>query len=92
MNFLMLTIAGVVSAAAFLSLCVYIFLAVRGKSITLYSVGLIESVVRNCNGLNVMVLQLGVVLSSGNTRFDGTVRAIQEKFHQILPGLISPIH
>lgn len=32
-----LIIAGVASTAAFLSLCVYIFLAVWGKSITLYS-------------------------------------------------------
>lgn len=32
-----LIIAGVMSTASFLSLCVYIFLALRGKSITLYS-------------------------------------------------------
>lgn len=37
MKLAMLTIAGVASTAAFLSLCVYIFLAARGKSITLYS-------------------------------------------------------
>lgn len=35
-----LIIAGVASTAAFLSLCVYIFLAVWGKSITLYSTSL----------------------------------------------------
>ncbi|MDG4474827.1 hypothetical protein [Thiovibrio frasassiensis] len=37
MKLVMLTIAGVTSTAAFMSLCVYIFLAVRGKSVTLYS-------------------------------------------------------
>lgn len=56
-----------------------------------YPVGLIESVVKNCNGLNVMALQLGVVLS-GDSRYEGVVRAMQEKHHQILPGLISPLH
>lgn len=56
-----------------------------------YPVGLIESAVRNCNGLNVMVLQLGVVLT-GDPRYEGVVRAIQEKHNHILPSLISPLH
>ncbi|WP_229635444.1 DUF6988 family protein [Pseudomonas syringae] len=56
-----------------------------------YPAKLIEDVIRNCNGLNVMTLQFGIVLS-GDPRFAGTVRAVQEEFHQILPGLISPLH
>lgn len=56
-----------------------------------YPAGLIEDVLRNSNGLNVMTLQLGVVLT-GDQRYAGSVKAIQEKYHQILPGLISPIH
>lgn len=55
-----------------------------------YPVKLIQDVLRNSNGLNVMTLQLGIVLT-GDPRFAGTVRAVQEEFHQILPGLISPI-
>ncbi|WP_249731724.1 DUF6988 family protein [Pseudomonas syringae] len=56
-----------------------------------YPDGLIESAVRNCNGLSVMVLQLCVVLT-GDPRYEGVVRTIQEKHSQILPGLISPLH
>lgn len=56
-----------------------------------YPVKLIEDALRNCNGLNVMTLQLGIVLS-GDPRFAGTVRVMQEEFHQILPGLISPLN
>jgi len=44
-----------------------------------------------CNGLNVMVFQLGVVLTD-DSRCEGVVRAMQEKHHQILPGLISPLY
>jgi hypothetical protein len=53
-----------------------------------YPAKLIEDVLRNCNGLNVMTLQLGIVLT-GDPRFASTVRAVQEEFRQILPGLIS---
>lgn len=56
-----------------------------------YPVKLIQDVLRNSNGLNVMTLQLGIVLT-GDPRLAGTVRAVQEEFHQILPGLISPLH
>ncbi|OLY72313.1 hypothetical protein AU074_13630 [Pseudomonas sp. ATCC PTA-122608] len=56
-----------------------------------YPAGLIEDVLRNSNGLNVMTLQLGVVLT-GVQRYAGAVKAIQEKYHQILPGLISPLN
>ncbi|EKG30941.1 hypothetical protein Pav631_3771 [Pseudomonas avellanae BPIC 631] len=55
-----------------------------------YTAGLIESAVRSCNGLSLMVFQLGVVLT-GDPRYKGVVRAIQEKYHQILPGLVSPL-
>jgi hypothetical protein len=53
--------------------------------------GLHAALVRNCNGLNVMVLQLGVVLP-GDPRYEGVEHAMQEKHHQILPGLISLLH
>lgn len=56
-----------------------------------YPSGLIEDVVRNSNGLNVMTLQLGIVLT-GDQRFAGTVKAIQERFHHVLPSLISPLN
>jgi len=55
-----------------------------------YPVELIEIAVRNCNGLNVMVLQLGTIMS-GDTNSVGVVRAVQEKYHRVLPGLISPL-
>lgn len=55
-----------------------------------YPIALIQSAIRNSNGLNVMALQLGVVLS-GNPSNTGLVRRTQEMFHQILPGLISPL-
>ncbi|KPW44416.1 hypothetical protein ALO54_100985 [Pseudomonas syringae pv. philadelphi] len=55
-----------------------------------YAAGLIESAVRSCNGLSLMVFQLGVVLT-GDPRYEGVVRATQEKYHQILPGLVSPL-
>ncbi len=53
-----------------------------------YPAKLIQDVLRNSNGLNVMTLQLGIVLT-GDSRVAGTVRAVQEEFHQILPGPIS---
>lgn len=56
-----------------------------------YPVKLIQDVLRNSNGLNVMTLQMGVILT-GNPRFNGVISAVQEEFHQILPGLTSPIH
>lgn len=56
-----------------------------------YPGGLIESAIRNCNGLSVMVLQLCIVLT-GDARYKGVVRTIQEKHSQILPALISPLH
>lgn len=55
-----------------------------------YPAKLIQDVLRNSNGLNVMTLQVGIVVT-GDPRFAGTVRAVQEEFHQILPGLISPL-
>ncbi|WP_228393799.1 DUF6988 family protein [Pseudomonas helleri] len=56
-----------------------------------YPTKLIQDALRNSNGLNVMTLQMGVILS-GDPRFKGVVRAVQEEFHQILPGLMSPLH
>jgi len=56
-----------------------------------YPVKLVQDVLRNSNGLNVMTLQVGVILT-GDPRFNGVIRAVQEEFHQILPGLTSPIH
>lgn len=56
-----------------------------------YPVKLIQDVLRNSNGLNVMTLQMGVILT-GDPRFNGVIRAVQEEFDQILPGLTSPIH
>ncbi|MDU8498404.1 hypothetical protein RYB01_04320 [Pseudomonas syringae] len=55
-----------------------------------YPARLIESAVRSCNGLSLMVFQLGVVLT-GDPRYEGVVRATQKKYHQILPGLVSPL-
>lgn len=55
-----------------------------------YPPELIEAVVRNSNGLNIMALQLGVALS-GDTRFEGVVRAFHEEFHDALPAVISPL-
>lgn len=49
-----------------------------------YPVKLIEDVLRNSNGLNVMTYQLAVVLT-GDPRYAGTVKALQDKYHQILP-------
>ncbi|KIY17259.1 hypothetical protein AO287_26605 [Pseudomonas savastanoi] len=54
-----------------------------------YPVRLVQDVLRNSNGLNVMTLQVGIILT-GDPRFNGVIRAVQEEFHQILPGLISP--
>ncbi|MBH3362211.1 hypothetical protein I5Q29_04205 [Pseudomonas sp. URMO17WK12:I11] len=51
-----------------------------------YPVQLIQDVLRNSNGLNVMTLQMGLILS-GNPRFNGAIRAVQEGYQQILPGL-----
>ena len=51
-----------------------------------YPVKLIQDVLRNSNGLNVMTLQMGVILS-GDPRFNSAVRAVQEGYQQILPGL-----
>lgn len=56
-----------------------------------YPVKLIQDVLRNSNGLNVMTLQMGVILS-GDPCFNGVIRAVQEGFHQILPGLVPPLH
>jgi hypothetical protein len=55
-----------------------------------YPVKLIQDAVRSSNGLNMMTLQVGVILT-GDPRFDGVVRAMQDEFHQILPSLISPL-
>ena len=55
-----------------------------------YPPELVETVVRNSNGLNVMALQLGTVVS-GDRRFEGVVRAFQEEFLDALPALISPL-
>ncbi|MEB0007887.1 hypothetical protein QN412_13715 [Pseudomonas sp. RTB3] len=55
-----------------------------------YPAGLVDGAIRNSNGLNIMVLQLGVILS-GDPSFEGVVRAMQEKYHALLPGLISPL-
>jgi len=56
-----------------------------------YPEELIENVIRNSNGLNVMALQLSIVLS-GEPRFDGTVRTVQETYHRVLPGLFSAMN
>jgi hypothetical protein len=56
-----------------------------------YPPELLESVIVNSNGLNVMTLMLGTILT-GDTRLSGTVRKIQEKHHQVLPNLISPLN
>lgn len=56
-----------------------------------YPLKLVEDVLRNSNGLNMMTLQVGTILS-GHSRFYGAIRTAQEEFHQILPGLAPPIH
>ncbi|KPB13560.1 hypothetical protein AC519_3160 [Pseudomonas savastanoi] len=55
-----------------------------------YPATLVEDVLRNSNGLNMMTLQMGMILS-GDLRFFGLIGAVQEEFHQILPGLASPL-
>ncbi|WP_235206014.1 DUF6988 family protein [Pseudomonas syringae] len=56
-----------------------------------YPVQLVQDVLRNSNGLNVMTLQVGVILT-GDPSFNGVIRAVQEEFHQILPGLAPQIN
>ncbi|WP_372438136.1 hypothetical protein ACCM60_12965 [Pseudomonas chlororaphis subsp. aureofaciens] len=56
-----------------------------------YPPELIQSGIQNSNGLNVMTLQLGVILT-GDPCLAGTVRAVQEKYHQVLPDQIPPPH
>lgn len=56
-----------------------------------YPPELIEDVVKNSNGLNVMTFQLASILS-GDPRFSGSMKAMQERFHHVLPGLISPLN
>lgn len=51
-----------------------------------YPSALIENVIRNSNGLNVMTLQLGIILS-GEPRFGGAVKRINETYHAVLPEL-----
>ncbi|RMV87595.1 DUF6988 family protein [Pseudomonas amygdali] len=55
-----------------------------------YPATLVEDVLRNSNGLSMMTLQMGMILS-GDSRFFGVIGAVQEEFHQILPGLASPL-
>ncbi|WP_235813796.1 DUF6988 family protein [Pseudomonas ficuserectae] len=55
-----------------------------------YPLELIKDVLKNSNGLNVMAFQLASILS-GDPSFSGSIKAMQEEFHQILPGLISPL-
>lgn len=55
-----------------------------------YPIKLIQDVVRNSNGLSVMALQVGLILM-GNPSSGGAIRAVQEEFHQVLPGLISEL-
>lgn len=52
-----------------------------------YPPELIQSGIQNSNGLNFMTLQLGVILT-GDPCLLSTVRAVQEKHNQILPGQI----
>lgn len=54
-----------------------------------YPAKLTQDVLKNSNALNVMTLQVSVILS-GDPRFNGVIRAVQAKFQQILPSLISP--
>ncbi len=56
-----------------------------------YPVKLVQDVLRNSNGLNVMTLQMGAILA-GDSRINSVMRAVQEEFHQILPGLTPPVH
>ncbi|WP_225923743.1 DUF6988 family protein [Pseudomonas azerbaijanorientalis] len=55
-----------------------------------YPPELIQSGIQNSNGLNVMTLQLGVILT-GDPCLSGTVRAVQEKHHQVLPDQIPEV-
>jgi hypothetical protein len=52
---------------------------------------LVQYVLRNCNGLNMMTLQMGVILS-GDPRFYDAIRTVQDEFNQILPGLASSLN
>jgi precorrin-6B methylase 1 len=52
---------------------------------------LVQDVLRNSNGLNMMTLQMGVILS-GDPRFYGAIRTVQDEFNQILPSLASPLN
>lgn len=54
-----------------------------------YPAVLVQDVLRNSNGLNIMTLQMGGILS-GDPRFYGAIRIVQDEFTQILPSLASP--
>lgn len=56
-----------------------------------YPAVLVQDVLRNCNGLNMMTLQMGVILS-GDPRFYDAIRTVQDEFNQILPGVVSPLN
>lgn len=56
-----------------------------------YPAVLVQDVLRNSNGLNMMTLQMGVILS-GDPRFYGAIRTVQDEFNQILPSLASPLN
>jgi hypothetical protein len=49
-----------------------------------YPATLIQSAIQNSNGLNLMTLQTGVILT-GDTRLAGTLSAMQEKHREVLP-------
>ncbi|MBH3456755.1 hypothetical protein I5Q41_18915 [Pseudomonas monteilii] len=56
-----------------------------------YPAVLVQDVLRNSNGLNIMTLQMGVILS-GDPRFHGAIKTVQDEFKQILPSLASPLN
>ncbi|WPM28972.1 hypothetical protein OGV25_13390 [Pseudomonas sp. P1B16] len=56
-----------------------------------YPAALVQDVLRNSNGLNMMTLQMGVILS-GDPRFNGAIKTVQDEFNQILPSLASTLN
>ncbi|PYB78959.1 hypothetical protein DMX11_07300 [Pseudomonas sp. LB-090624] len=56
-----------------------------------YPEGLVRGVVTSSNGLSVMALQLGLILT-GDSRLGGLVQEIQMDYSDLLPEIISPLH
>jgi len=54
-----------------------------------YPTQLVHGVIRSSNGLSMMTLMAGKILT-GDSGGGGAVRAMQEKYHAVLPDLVEP--